>query len=214
MSAREKLQQATFYAILDLDYTPAARAVEQATALVRGGADLLQLRGKNAPLELLGELAGELAALCAAGGTPFIVNDHLEVAARSGADGVHVGQEDASVAQARAVLGPGRLVGRSTHSLRQAEAAAAEGADYIGFGPLHATQTKPGRPPIGLGDIAEVHRRVHLPIFCIGGIKLGNLGEVVRAGARRVVIVSECLQASDCGAYLQEVRRRLHAAAA
>ena len=102
-----------------------------------------------------------------------------------------------SVAEARAAAGRPVLIGKSTHSLLQARAALQEGADYIGFGPLFATPTKPGRPAIGLQDIAAVHEEVSLPIFCIGGIKNENLPEVIAAGARRVVIVSGWLQAGD-----------------
>jgi thiamine-phosphate pyrophosphorylase len=122
---------------------------------------------------------------------------------------VHVGQDDAGVARARAVVGPGKIVGKSTHSVAQAVAAHVEGADYIGFGPLYATPTKPGRPAIGLADIEEVHRLVPIPIFCIGGIKRSNLEEICSAGARRVVIVSEMLMAADRSLYASEVVARL-----
>ena len=132
-----------------------------------------------------------------------------QVAAAVGCEGVHVGQDDAGVARARAVVGPGKIVGTSTHSLAQAVAAQAEGADYIGFGPLYATPTKPGRPAIGLADIAEVHRLVSIPIFCIGGIKRSNLEEICSAGARRVVIVSEMLMAADRSLYASEVAARI-----
>jgi thiamine-phosphate pyrophosphorylase len=101
------------------------------------------------------------------------------------------------VADAREAAGRPVIIGKSTHSLAQAQAAAEEGADYIGFGPLFATPTKPGRPAIGLRDIAAVHELVPVPIFCIGGIKRENLAEVRDAGARRVVIVSGWLQAED-----------------
>jgi len=101
------------------------------------------------------------------------------------------------------------LIGKSTHSLAQATAAAAEGADYIGFGPLFATPTKPGRPPIGLAEIRRAEEFVSIPVFCIGGINLDTLDDVVAAGARRVVIVSALLRAADIVAYAREVRARL-----
>ena len=101
------------------------------------------------------------------------------------------------------------IIGKSTHSLAQATAAAADGADYIGFGPLFATPTKPGRPAIGLDDIRRVHELVQIPIFCIGGIKLENLPTIIAAGARRVVIVSGLLQAPDIANYAREVRSLL-----
>jgi thiamine-phosphate pyrophosphorylase len=136
-----------------------------------------------------------------------IVNDHPELAVEVGADGVHLGQDDGSLAEARRVVGPERIVGRSTHSPEQARAALEEGFDYIGFGPLFPTPTKLGRPGIGLADVAAVEREIggRIPVFCIGGIKRGNLADVLAAGARRVVIVSELLTAPDVAAATREV---------
>src|SRR5207248_7570693 len=130
-------------------------------------------------------------------GVPLIINDHAEVARDLGADGLHLGQEDMSIAEARAIVGAECAVGKSTHNLDQAIRAFYEGADYIGFGPLFATPTKPDYPPIGLSKIENVHEAVRIPIFCIGGIKLDNLPKVIEAGAQRVVIVSGLLQAGD-----------------
>jgi thiamine-phosphate pyrophosphorylase len=127
---------------------------------------------------------------------------------------VHIGQDDGPIAGARAAAGSGKLVGRSTHSLAQARAARAEGADYLGFGPLFATPTKPDYPAIGLEDIAQAHAEVpDRPIFCIGGIKLENLAEVIAAGARRVVIVSGILLAPDVAAYTRQAADFLREAA-
>ncbi|HEX8311671.1 MAG TPA: thiamine phosphate synthase, partial [Chthoniobacteraceae bacterium] len=133
-----------------------------------------------------------------------------------GAQGAHVGQDDFSVEDARwragrALAGevPLPIIGKSTHSVAQAIAAQDEGADYIGFGPLFPTPTKAGRPAIGLAEIRTVHESVKIPIFCIGGIKLENLDEVIAAGATRVVIVSGILQAPDIAGYCSEVRARL-----
>jgi len=142
---------------------------------------------------------------------PLVINDHLEVAASVGSEGVHVGQDDDAVAKARAVVGVSCFVGKSTHSLDQAVAAQAEGADYIGFGPLYATGTKPDYVPIGLQDIAEVHRRLSLPIFCIGGVNAARLDEIVSAGARRVVVVSAFLLAADVCGEVRALRARLPA---
>jgi thiamine-phosphate pyrophosphorylase len=158
---------------------------------------------------LIEELAYQLYAISKPAGVPLVINDHPEIAAAIGCDGVHVGQDDAPVASARAIIGPGKIVGKSTHSLVQAKAAADEGADYIGFGPLFPTPTKFGRPGIGLADIAEVHRQVTIPIFCIGGVKIENLPEIIRAGARRVVIVSGILQAADIAAYVRKAQAML-----
>src|SRR5207244_8278512 len=113
----------------------------------------------------------------------------------------HVGQGDSTIADVRKFVGRPVRVGKSTHSFEQAVAAQEEGADYIGFGPLFATPTKPDYPPIGLHAIRKIHNAVQIPIFCIGGIKLNNLDAVIAAGAQRVVIVSELLQSGKVGAY-------------
>jgi thiamine-phosphate pyrophosphorylase len=136
-----------------------------------------------------------------------VINDHPLVAAEIGADGVHVGQDDASLADVRAVF-PG-FVGKSTHSPAQARVAVAEGADYIGFGPMFATATKPDYVPIGTDDIRAVHAEVGVPIFCIGGVNSSTLPRVLAAGARRVVVVSAILLAGDVAATCRELRRML-----
>jgi thiamine-phosphate pyrophosphorylase len=180
--------------------------------MIDGGVDVIQLRGKNESLAELVRLTDELHEMTASASVPFVVNDYPEVARARPVEGVHVGQDDESVAQARQTVGRPVLIGKSTHSLDQAIAAANEGADYIGFGPLFATPTKPDYIPIGLDLISEVHRRVTLPIFCIGGIKLHNLSEVIAAGAKRVVIVSGLLQADDISEYAASCKKLLTAA--
>lgn len=202
-----RLDHARLYAILDLDYVAMPRAGEVARELLAGGAQVLQLRAKAHSPAALQSLAKDLTAQCRQAGVPFIVNDYPELAAACGADGVHVGQDDAPVREVRAIF-PG-LVGKSTHSFDQALAAWEEGADYIGFGPLFPTPTKPDYPPIGLADIARVHAAVAIPIFCIGGIHPGNLGEVLRAGAQRVVMVSALLRAPDPRAACAEALERI-----
>jgi thiamine-phosphate pyrophosphorylase len=191
------LADARLYGIVDLGYVPDGAGSHAAEKLLEGGVDLLQLRAKGAPKSLVAALAVEIHALTRPRGVPLILNDYPELLREIPAEGAHVGQDDMSVAEARAAAGRPVLIGKSTHSLLQARAALQEGADYIGFGPLFATPTKPGRPAIGLQDIAAVHEEVSLPIFCIGGIKNENLPEVIAAGARRVVIVSGWLQAGD-----------------
>jgi thiamine-phosphate pyrophosphorylase len=190
------------YGILDLGYVAAAEALEIGRRMIGGGVDILQIRAKQSTPEAIVRLATELRALTRAAGVPLIVNDFPALVAATGADGVHIGQDDGPIAAARAAAGAGKWVGRSTHSLAQARAARDEGADYLGFGPLFATPTKPDYPAIGLAEIARVHAEVSdRPIFCIGGIKLENLPEVIAAGARRVVMVSGLLRAPDVAAY-------------
>jgi thiamine-phosphate pyrophosphorylase len=195
------LSRSRLYGILDLGYVQAAKAVKAATALAAGGVDLLQLRAKNVSTREIERLAADLKATMDQAGLPLIINDHPEIARAIGAAGVHLGQDDLPVSEARQIVGPECAIGKSTHSVDQAIRAFYEGADYIGFGPLFATPTKPDYAPIGLDDIAKVHDAVRIPIFCIGGIKLDNLPKVIEAGARRVVIVSGLLQAEDISGY-------------
>src|SRR5205823_5437798 len=133
-------------------------------------------------------------------GVPLIINDHAEIARDIPVEGLHLGQDDLAIAAARRVVRRDCSIGKSTHSPAQAVAAEAEGADYIGFGPLFATPTKPDYAPIGLDDIRRVHEHVRVPIFCIGGIKLHNLPAVLAAGAKRVVLVSGLLSSADIAA--------------
>lgn len=206
------LSQARLYGILDLGYLQPEQIESMANAMLAGGIDVIQLRAKGRQPDEIAALASRVLPLCRAAGVPFIINDHPEVAAQVAADGVHIGQDDQAVAEVRGLLGPDRIVGLSSHSLAQAQAAAREPVDYIGFGPLFATPTKPDYRPIGLSDIQTVHQRVSLPIFCIGGIKLANLPQIIAAGARRVVIVSGILQATDAAAYIREAQALLKTA--
>jgi thiamine-phosphate pyrophosphorylase len=202
---------ARLYAILDLGYVAPENAVDVTRCLLDGGADILQLRAKGHDRETIRRVAEVLIPPCREAGVPFILNDFPDLAASLGADGVHIGQDDGSLADARAIIGPGKIIGRSTHSLDQARSALAEGFDYIGFGPLFPTPTKLGRPGIGLQDIAAMEREVGsiIPAFCIGGIRRENLPDVLSAGAKRVVIVSDLLTAGDIAAATREARELL-----
>ena len=204
------LKDCRLYGIVDLSYITAAEAPRIARAMIEGGIDLIQLRGKGHSVEELASLAAELHAISSPHAR-LIINDHAEIARMVEVEGVHVGQDDLSVAEARRIAGRSLLIGKSTHTLAQAKAAEVEGADYIGFGPLFSTPTKPNYAAIGLSEIGQVHREVNLPIFCIGGIKLGNLPEVIAAGARKVVIVSGLLQSKDLAVTARAAKQLLSA---
>jgi thiamine-phosphate pyrophosphorylase len=203
------LADARLYAIIDLNYVSAAQSSDILQKLIDGGIDLVQLRGKNRSIDELSRVAEKLLKQTTAASIPLIVNDHAEIAKRVGVQAVHVGQEDDAITKVRSAVNRPILVGKSTHSVAQAVAAEGEGADYIGFGPLFATPTKPDYPPIGLDEIREVHRQVKIPIFCIGGIKVANLPQVIAAGARRVVIVSALLQSDDPLKYAHHAKHLL-----
>jgi len=189
------LDECRLYGIIDLGYVEELNLARVAEQMIEGGVDLIQLRGKGKSLDELVGHAAKLHELTARSSTPLIVNDHAEIASRIPVEGVHVGQDDDSIGVARHKAGRSVLIGKSTHSLEQALAAQREGADYIGFGPIFATPTKPDYAPIGLADIRRVHAEVSLPIFCIGGINIDNLQSVIDAGAKRVAMVSALLKA-------------------
>ena len=190
------LLECRLYGIIDLGYIPQGRDCNRvAEQMITGGVDLIQLRGKGKSIDELVNLASEIHEITAPSSTPLIVNDHAEIAAEVPVEGVHVGQDDDSIHVARQKAGRDLIVGKSTHSLAQANAAQAEGADYVGFGPIFATPTKPDYEPIGLDGIRHANLNVGIPIFCIGGINIDNLQRVIAAGAKRVVMVSALLKA-------------------
>ena len=203
------LNDCRLYGIVDLSYIQADDAERVAKSMIDGGVDLIELRAKQSSIPEIVDLAGKTHAVTLPAGIPLIVNDHAEVAAQVPVEGVHVGQEDDSIAAAREKAGRQIIVGKSTHSLEQGAAAEKEGADYIGFGPIFATPTKPDYKPIGVEQIKTVHAQVQLPIFCIGGIKLDNLGQLIAAGAKRVAIVSGLLEAPDIAKYARACKALL-----
>lgn len=200
------LSDSRLYGIVDLGYVRPEEVESTIAALLRGGIRILQLRAKGIDPATVEQLARRMQPLCREAGAIFVLNDYPDMAARIGADAVHVGQDAGPLTAVRNIVGPQMLIGRSTHSPEQALAAVAEGADYIGFGPLFPTGTKPGRPSIGLQDIAAVQEKLgDFPMFCIGGINGTTLPSVLQAGARRVVIVSWLLQQPDPAAAARDI---------
>lgn len=210
---KKLLRDCRLYGIVDMGYTEPDQVVPRTQSLIDGGVRIIQLRAKGLPLPLVKAWAVEMQAICRERGAIFVLNDYPQMAAEVGADAVHVGQDGGSLAEVRRIVGEGVLVGRSTHSPEQAVQALHEGADYIGFGPLFPTGTKPGRPSIGLADIKSVLAAVgDMPMFCIGGINGTTLPEVLNAGAKRVVIVSWLLQQADIALAAQNVIRQIEQA--
>ncbi|MDO4410236.1 MAG: thiamine phosphate synthase [Akkermansia sp.] len=211
MNKLARLKNCHLYGILDLGYTPQENIIPVTLALLDGGIGILQLRAKHHTPEQIETMAKQIAPLCQEKNCLFIINDYPEIAKRVGADGVHIGQDDGNLAEIRQFLGNDIIIGRSTHSYEQAINAYKEAADYIGFGPLYPTGTKPGRPAIGLDDIARVHRELpqEFPIYCIGGVNSATLPQVLSAGARRVVIVSWLLTQPDISASTLQIRQQL-----
>jgi thiamine-phosphate pyrophosphorylase len=204
------LNRCRLYGILDLGYVETSEVAKVAEQMIDGGVDLIQVRAKARPFAEIARIATALHDVTLRRGVPLIINDYPEIARIVQAEGVHVGQDDPPIAEAREIAGPECLAGKSTHSVDQAIRAFNEGADYIGFGPIFATPTKPDYQPVGLDEVQRVHEVIRIPIFCIGGIKLDNLPEVIAAGARRVVIVSGLLLANDIASYARCVKNLLN----
>ena len=162
-----------------------------------GGARMIQLREKTLPSGTVFPLAQQLLARCRAAGVPFIVNDRVDLAMAVGADGVHLGQDDLPPAAARLMLKPGMILGLSTHSVAQAEAAQAAGADYVAVGSMYPTATKPEFQLVGPALVRELRPRIRAPLVAIGGITAANAGEVIAAGADAVAVISAVCSAPD-----------------
>ncbi|MGH7369988.1 MAG: thiamine phosphate synthase, partial [Candidatus Methylomirabilaceae bacterium] len=186
--------------------------LELARQAIDGGASMIQLRDKTAgPRQLLPH-AREIATLCRERDVRFLVNDRLDLALAVDADGVHLGQDDVPASVARTALGPGKILGVSAHSLEQAIRAEADGADYVGIGPIFDTSTKAtGYAPLGCDEVRRVRARLDLPLIAIGGIRPDNVGDVIRAGAAGVAVISAVAGADDIRAatraLLEAIRR-------
>jgi thiamine-phosphate pyrophosphorylase len=200
VTPRERLATARLYLVCP------ARPRAWLEAAVRGGVDIVQLRDKSLDDAQLVEAAEAFRDT----GALFILNDRPDLVEACGADGVHVGQDDAPPASARAAVGPGRIVGRSTHEPAQAAAADADpDVDYVAVGPVHETPTKPGRPAAGLHYVGRAASSVGKPWFAIGGLDAGNVHEVVERGATRIVVVRAIAEADDPEAAARELRAAL-----
>ncbi len=193
------------YAIADTLGRPELSFLGLAEQICAGGARLLQLRVKDRPTREFLTIAQEVRTICHRYGSLLIINDRADIALAVEAEGVHVGQEDLPLAAARKVLGPGKLIGVSTHDPAQALAAGRGGADYLGFGPLFGTSTKAtGYSARGLDQLREVRALVSLPIVAIGGITAERAPAVLAAGADAVAMISELVLANDITAKVRE----------
>jgi thiamine-phosphate pyrophosphorylase len=171
--------------------------IGRARLAILGGAGVVQVRMKSSPAGAVLEAAREIVAL-ARGKALVIVNDRADLAVLAGADGVHVGDDDLPAAEARRIVGPAMLVGRSTRTLDEARAAIAAGADHVGFGPMFSTRSKEiAAAPRGLGALREAAGALGAPVVAIGGITLGNVAEVAEAGATAAAIIEDLLSRGD-----------------
>jgi len=175
-------------------------------ACLAGGVDVVQLRDKVLEARPLLERARLAAAVCHDHGVPFVLNDRPDLALECGADGVHVGQDDAPVSLARRILGPEAVVGLSTHAPEELAAAAGEAVTYISAGPVEATPTKPGRPGTGMAYVSQASARSSVPVFVTGGVTPARIPALVEAGVRHFVVVRYLTEASDPGRAARDLR--------
>jgi thiamine-phosphate pyrophosphorylase len=218
------LSECRLYAFVDTAYLRGRPPGLVAQQLCDGGADLIQLRAKQSPLQEVRRLGEAILPVTRRADIPLVINDHPALAQDLGAEFCHLGQEDffdAGYTQVAQLATPAKRqghvasrlgIGLSTHSQAQAERALAAGPDYIGVGPVYSTATKPEAQPSARDYLRWVSTNVRIPWFAIGGINLENLDELLAAGVRRVCVVSAILNAEDIAATCREFKRRLDAA--
>lgn len=210
----KSFNQCHLYTFVDTAYLRGRRPEDVARQLCDGGSDVIQLRAKDDSLDHIQRMAEAILPITQAAGVPLVVNDHYRLALQLGAPVCHLGQEDFFDAGFKLVdqlAGCPRQikVGLSTHAPDQAKRALAASPDYIAIGPIFATPTKPGRPPVTLDYVRWAAENVRLPWFAIGGITLDNLDDMLAAGARRICVVSAILNAPDIARACQEFKQRL-----
>lgn len=195
------------YAVTDRAWVGAQTLPQQVEAALKGGATCVQLREKHLDDAAIRAEALEISALCKQYSVPFILNDNVALAAECGADGVHLGQEDMDPAQARRILGPGAIIGVSAHSVAEAKAAVASGADYLGCGAMFATTTKTDTTTLPKETLRAICEAVPVPVVAIGGIHKENLLSLADCGEAGVALVSAIFAAKDIEAECRELRQ-------
>jgi thiamine-phosphate pyrophosphorylase len=190
------------------DVADSANLVMMTREALSGGARLIQYRNKTANIALRLEQSRLLSHLCRKLNVLFIVNDHPDLAAEAGADGVHLGQEDAPVTEARRKLGPGKIIGVSCHDqLELAVEAERQGADYVAFGAFHISSTKPGAMAAPIDLLHHAKRKLHIPVVAIGGITSNNAMELIHAGAHAVAVSNALFGARNIRAAAESFSR-------
>jgi thiamine-phosphate pyrophosphorylase len=199
-----------FHVITDTVVQNRYRHAEIARLAIAGGADTIQLRDKRLSDGELAEIARETLAVCRTAGVPLLINDRVDVAGRVGADGVHLGREDAPIASARKALGRGAIVGGTASTADELAAVEAEGADYVGFGHIFATGSKQKTgPPVGVETLRQACASLRIPLIAIGGINAANAAAVVGAGAWGIAVIGAVCGADDPEAAAREIARTL-----
>ncbi|MBS3106506.1 thiamine phosphate synthase [Candidatus Woesearchaeota archaeon] len=196
-----------FYLVTESNLSKGRTNAEIVREAIKGGVDIVQLREKEWSKERYREEAKKLRKLCHTHEVLFVVNDYPDIAKEVGADGLHLGQEDMPIAEARKIVGKMKI-GKSTHSGEQALNAVKEGADYISIGPIFPTRKKPN--PVGVGLIRALAPVLKIPFVAIGGIKLENVDEVLSAGATSIAVISAVVEAEDVRAATAAFAHKIH----
>ena len=197
------------YAVTDRRWLGDHTLHEQVENAIKGGVTFVQLREKTLDREAFLKEAKDIKELCDRYGVPFVINDDVDIAAETDADGVHVGQQDMSPRQARAILGPNGIVGVSAHTVEEARAAQAEGADYLGVGAVFVTGTKENTTPVDYETLKEICAAVDIPVVAIGGVGRNNLSSLAGSGIQGVAVVSALYAQPDVRAAARSLRSQV-----
>jgi thiamine-phosphate pyrophosphorylase len=176
---------------------------------IEGGAQMIQYRDKDSGDAGFLSIASKLKAVCKERGVPFIINDRADIAREVNADGVHLGQKDLSINEARKILGPAGIIGKSAGTIHQARKAEEEGADYLGIGPIFDTLSKEIAEPIGLSIVPEARDSLKIPFYLIGGITKDNLDQIIEAEATRIAVISAVVLSDDVKSATADLLKKL-----
>ena len=202
------LKNCKLYVIIDTGLIKGRDISKVAEDLLRAGGDIIQLRDKTSSDNVFLERAKAIKRIAKKHKRPFIINDRVDIARLVNADGVHLGQEDVSIEEARKILGK-KIIGISTHSLNEAKTAEKKGADYIGIGPIFKTESKKDLLPIGCSVLNKIKKALDIPFFAIGGISLSNIKKVREGGAKRVAAISSLIKTKNVYQKTKELKKAL-----
>ena len=200
-------EQLRLYAVTDRGWLGTQTLAEQVKEAIENGVTCVQLREKHMDKAAFLQEAKAILPICQAKGVPLIINDEVEIAAACGADGVHVGQGDMAISEARRLLGPEKIIGTSAHNVREAVTAQEQGADYIGVGAVFGSATKTDATPLAFGELQKICQAVTIPVVAIGGISRENAGKLAGSGIDGIAVVSAIFAQRDIGKAAAELRR-------
>jgi len=207
---KEKLlSKVLLYVIADKKVCGDKNIEEVISQAIDGGAQMIQYRDKESDNEKFFKIASRLKEICTEKNVPFIINDRVIIALKTDADGVHLGQKDLSIKQARGILGSEKILGKSAETIQQAKEAEEEGADYVGIGPIFHTPSKQIKASIGLDIIRKTKGILRIPFFAIGGINLNNLDQIVQAGGKRIAVISAIATSDDMKSSAEKLLEKL-----